>query len=201
MGELVSKHGPSAVGRRVVLVALEDDVGADGVGVCVDRLRGFMGGAVVVHPDIAEVVAEPGLHVGAGVLVERAPARGDDVVDGRTLLLDHRGDAAVADSALEPEQARATQDVASPLDRGARHPVGDRRLDPRGLGAQGGFFRVIAVVAHGEVLPTMRCLQHRTRSRCRGVPDSPGFAQRELPDRAATQRSREVGDEPPSIDR
>ena len=43
----------------------------DGVGVGVDRLCGFMGGAVVVDPDVAEVVAEPALHVGAGVLVER----------------------------------------------------------------------------------------------------------------------------------
>ena len=95
------------------MVALEDDVRSDGVGVGVDRLCRLGGRGVVVHAYVAEVVAHPGLHVGAYVRLERAAAGADHVVDRRALLLHQRGHAGVADAALQAEDVLGAQHILS----------------------------------------------------------------------------------------
>jgi hypothetical protein len=83
---------------------LEDDVGADRVGVGVDRLRRLVGGGVVVYADVAEVgTAEAGFHVGAGFGVERGSTGVDHVVDRGAFLFDEGSDTGVADRALEAQ--------------------------------------------------------------------------------------------------
>ena len=71
------------VGEGVLVAAAfaDDDVVAAGVGAGADFGGGGFGSAVIVDADVREVGAEPVLHVGAGGLVEGAPAGAEDVVD------------------------------------------------------------------------------------------------------------------------
>ncbi len=88
VGQLMRDHVLARIGGGVVLVALEHDVGPDGVGLRVDRLRRIMRGAVVVDANVAEVRTEPALHVGTEVPGQRRATGGDHVVDRRALLVD-----------------------------------------------------------------------------------------------------------------
>ena len=107
VGQLVREGDAASVGGRVIAVALEHDVGADGVGVGVHRPGRLLGAGVVVDPDVAEVVAQPGLHVGPHAGVERLPAAGVDHVvhRGRFLVLKGGRHALIAGRSLQVEYA------------------------------------------------------------------------------------------------
>ncbi len=73
-----SAHGPAIVdpsGLGLIQPGLEDDIVADRVGMGLDMAGGVGRGGVGVHPDIAEVGAEPCFHRRAGRRVRRCAPR------------------------------------------------------------------------------------------------------------------------------
>src|SRR6266508_362948 len=153
VGQLVGEHVPAGRGRRVVHVVLENDVRPDRERLRVHRPRRPVRRVVGVYPHVAEVLAEAGLHVDAGVRVERAAAAGvDHLVYWRTLLVDERAHARVADRALQAQQSRRAQHVGASGGRGAVHQVGVlRALDAVALGPNARL-RVMVVPTHDNSL-------------------------------------------------
>src|SRR5258708_38265027 len=87
MGQLVRQgvHPAGRVGRE--LAGLEDDVGANGVGLGVDRRRGLIRLRAGVDAAVAEIVSQAPLPAGPARPVQRRPATPADYLAHRGRLL------------------------------------------------------------------------------------------------------------------
>lgn len=120
----------AALRMRRILIGGEDDVAAGGIRQRLDRLGGGCRFGIGVDSDLAEVMAEAGLHEGADGGVERLAGGAQRIVDDRRRRGLFR---AARFDPLRLQWFRLTLGTARPASagalelrrRGAHHPFGD----------------------------------------------------------------------------